>query len=87
MPAAAIGQRLACYSLGVAADDLAEWSCARPTLSMTKFPVADPSESAYIAVTGLKQTPRQTVLRPSSALLAKRGVRSRGRGPFFNFSG
>src|SRR5262249_19997253 len=50
--AAAIGQRLACYSWGVVADDLAESSCARPALSTTKFPVADPSESAYIAVTG-----------------------------------
>jgi hypothetical protein len=78
---------LACYSLGEVADDLAEWSCARPTLSTTKFAVADPSESAYIAVTGLKQAPRQTVLCPSSAPLAKRGVRNRGRRPVFNSSG
>src|SRR5712672_4353288 len=61
--AAAIGQRLACYSLGVVADDLAKSSCARAVLSTTKFPVADPSERTYIAVTGLKQAPRQTVLR------------------------
>src|SRR5262249_12739549 len=80
--AAAIGQRLACYSLGVVADDLAESSCARPALSTTKFPIADPSQSAYIGVSGLvKQAPRQTVLRPSSAPLAKRGVRDNGRRP------
>src|SRR5438132_12805167 len=59
--AAAIGQRLACYSLGVVADDLAESSCARPALSTAKFPVADPLERAYIAVTGLKQATGQTV--------------------------
>jgi len=61
---------LACYSWGVVAYDLAKSSCARPPLSTTKFPIADPSQRAYIAVTGLKQTPRQTVLRPSSAPLA-----------------
>src|SRR6267143_7307889 len=82
--AAAIGQRLACYSLGVVADDLAESSCARPPLSTTKFPVADASERAYIAVTGLKQAPRQTVFRPSSAPLAKREVRDDGERPFFD---
>src|SRR5438132_2592649 len=55
--AAAIGQRLACYSLGVVAGDLAESSCACPALSTTKFPVADPSERAYTDVTGLSRRP------------------------------
>ena len=78
MPRSAIGLRLACYSLGMVADALVKSACARPALPTTKFPVADPSERAYIALTGLKQAPRQTVLRPSSAPLAKRGVRDGG---------